>query len=333
MNVRIAMGRVLVGWCCMVVCCAVPAHPLPVPVPVLVLDVSPAADSQYNNLAAEGIERWKQETGKKARLERVRSSKQRDEVLRRLADQGADPIIVLGYTQADVLSEVAADFPKTRFVIVDDVVVMPNVQSVVFKEQEGSFLAGALAAMVSQTKKLGFVGGMDIPLQRRYQCAYEQGAKFTNTSIQVFGSLVGLSAQAWSNPKRAGELGSAQIAQGADVIYTPAAASSIGVFNVAQQAHVWAIAADSNQNALKPGTVFASMRKRVDVAVQQALNRFEPGTTELGLQEGALDFVYDAQNTALLTQDTKARLDVVAQDIVRGKILVADYLEKNRCDY
>jgi len=213
------------------------------------------------------------------------------------------------------------------------VVGLPNVQSVVFKEQEGSFLVGAMAAMVSKTGKVGFVGGMDIPLIRRFQCGYEQGAKFANAKAEVFANMTGTTGAAWNDPTRGGELAKAQFAKGADVVFAAAGGTGVGVYQAAKDGGKLAIGVDSNQNHLQPGTMLTSMLKRVDVAVYNVSKSFAPGVTVLGLKEGGVDYAMDANNAKLVTADMKKRVDAAKADIISGKIKVTDYMADNACKY
>jgi len=210
---------------------------------------------------------------------------------------------------------------------------LPNVQSVVFKEQEGSFLVGAMAAMVSKTGKVGFVGGMDIPLIRRFQCGYEQGAKFANAKAEVFANMTGTTGAAWNDPTRGGELAKAQFAKGADVVFAAAGGTGVGVYQAAKDGGKLAIGVDSNQNHLQPGTMLTSMLKRVDVAVYNVSKSFAPGVTVLGLKEGGVDYAMDANNAKLVTADMKKRVDAAKADIISGKIKVTDYMADNACKY
>ena len=156
---------------------------------------------------------------------------------------------------------------------------LPNVESVVFKEQEGSFLVGMMAAMASKTGKVGFVGGMDIPLIRKFQCGYEQGAKYANPKVEVFANMTGTTPAAWNDPARGGELAKAQFAKGADVVFAAAGGTGVGVYQAAKDGGKLAIGVDSNQNHLQPGTMLTSMVKRVDVAVYNSFKRHKPGVT------------------------------------------------------
>jgi len=207
------------------------------------------------------------------------------------------------------------------------------VESVVFKEQEGSFLVGALAAMASKTGKVGFIGGMDIPLIRKFQCGYEQGAKFANPKAEVFANMTGTTGAAWNDPARGGELAKAQFAKGADVVFAAAGGTGMGVYQAAKDSKKLAIGVDSNQNHLQPGTMLTSMVKGVDVAVYNAAKAHKPGVTVLGLKEDGVGYAMDAHNAALVTADMKKKLEAAKADIISGKIRVADYMADNACKY
>ena len=301
--------------------------------PAIVYDMGGKFDKSFNEAAYVGMENWKKETGKQYLEFEIANESQREQAIRRMAEKGASPIIGVGFSQASAIEKVAKEFPKLNFVIVDMVVGLPNVQSVVFKEQEGSFLAGAMAAMASKTGKVGFVGGMDIPLIRRFQCGYEQGAKFANAKAEVFANMTGTTGAAWNDPTRGGELAKAQFAKGADVVFAAAGGTGTGVYQAAKDSGKLAIGVDSNQNHLQPGTMLTSMLKRVDVAVYNVSKSFAPGITVLGLKEGGVDYAVDANNAKLVTPDMKKRVDAAKADIISGKIKVADYMADNACKY
>jgi len=301
--------------------------------PAIVYDMGGKFDKSFNEAAYVGMENWKKETGKQYLEFEIANESQREQAIRRMAEKGASPIIGVGFSQASAIEKVAKEFPKLNFVIVDMVVGLPNVQSVVFKEQEGSFLVGAMAAMVSKTGKVGFVGGMDIPLIRRFQCGYEQGAKFANAKAEVFANMTGTTGAAWNDPTRGGELAKAQFAKGADVVFAAAGGTGVGVYQAAKDGGKLAIGVDSNQNHLQPGTMLTSMLKRVDVAVYNVSKSFAPGVTVLGLKEGGVDYAMDANNAKLVTADMKKRVDAAKADIISGKIKVTDYMADNACKY
>jgi basic membrane protein A len=301
--------------------------------PAIIYDLGGKFDKSFNEAAYKGMELWKKETGKKYLEFEVTNESQREQSVRRMAEKGASPIISVGFSQASAVEKVAKEFPKLNFVIVDMVVDLPNVQSVVFKEQEGSFLVGTLAALASKTGKVGFVGGMDIPLIRKFECGYEQGAKFANPKVEVFQNMTGTTGAAWNDPARGGELAKAQFAKGADVVFAAAGGTGTGVYQAAKDSGKLAIGVDSNQNHLQPGTMLTSMLKRVDVAVYNVSKTFQPGITVLGLKEGGVDYAMDENNAKLVTADMKKKVDTVKSYIMTGKIKVADYMADNACKY
>jgi len=250
---------------------------------------------------------------------------------RRMAERGANPIVAIGFSQGSTLEKVAKDFPKLQFAIIDSVVALPNVQSIVFKEHEGSFLVGMMAAMASKTGKVGFVGGMDIPLIRKFQCGYEQGAKYANPKAEVSANMTGTTPSAWNDPARGAELAKTQFSSGVDVVFAAAGGTGIGVYQAAKDAGKLAIGVDSNQNHLQPGTMLTSMVKRVDVAVYNAFKGVKPGVVSLGLKEGGVDYAMDEHNAKLVTADMKKKVDAAKADIVSGKIKVIDFMANNAC--
>ena len=217
-------------------------------------------------------------------------------------------------------------------------VKLPNVQSVVFKEQEGSFLVGMLAAMASKSGKVGFVGGMDIPLIRRFQCGYEQGIKYVNPNAELIANMTGTTPAAWNDPGRGAELAKGQFDRGVDVVYAAAGSTGIGVLQAAKDRGKLSIGVDSNQNGLQPGKVLTSMVKRVDVAVYNAFSdakndAFTAGFNNLGLKEGGVDYAMDDNNKDLVSADMKAAAEKAKNDIIAGTITVHDYMSDNACPY
>ena len=299
--------------------------------PAVIYDMGGKFDKSFNQAGYDGAERWKKEAGKPYLEFEISNPAQREQAQRRMAERGADPIVGIGFSQGSSMEKVARDFPKTRFAIIDAVVDLPNVQSIVFKEHEGSFLVGMMAAMASKTGKVGFVGGMDIPLIRKFQCGYEQGARYANPRVQVSASMTGATPAAWSDPTRGAELAKAQFASGVDVIFAAAGGTGIGVYQAARDAGKLAIGVDSNQNRLQPGTMLTSMVKRVDVAVYKAFKGVTPGVTSLGLKEGGVDVALDEHNARLVSADMKKKVDAARADIVAGKLRVVDYMANNAC--
>ena len=302
--------------------------------PAVIYDMGGKFDKSFNEAAFRGAEAWKKETGKPYLDFEISNEAQREQAMRRMADKSAAPVVAVGFSMASTVEKVAKDYPKLQFAIIDMVVKAPNVESVVFKEQEGSFLVGMMAAIASKTGKVGFVGGMDIPLIRKFQCGYEQGAKYANPKVEVTANMTGTTPSAWNDPARGGELAKAQFSKGVDVIFAAAGGTGTGVYQAAKDGGKLAIGVDSNQNHLHPGTMLTSMVKRVDVAVTNLFKKTNPGAlTVLGLKEGGVDYALDKNNEKLVTADMKKKVDAAKADIIAGKIKVADYMADNACKY
>jgi basic membrane protein A len=205
------------------------------------------------------------------------------------------------------------------------------VQSFVFREHEGAFLAGLLAALASKSGRIGFVGGQDIPLVRKVLCGYEQGAKYANPKIKLVWAMTGTTNAAWTDPARGGELTRVQAAQGADVVFAAAGTTGLGVLQAASDLGLLGIGVDSNQNGLHPGHMLTSMLKRTDVAVYQAFKGVQPGVTALGLKEGGLDLAYDEFNARLVTPAMRQRVDAAKAEIIAGRLKVIDYTVAQVC--
>ena len=299
--------------------------------PAVIYDMGGKFDKSFNEAAFNGAERWKKESGKAYLDFEVANPTQRDQAVKRMAERGANPVVAVGFAQGASVEKAAKEFPKLQFAIIDFVVGLPNVQSIVFKEHEGSFLVGMMAAMASKSAKVGFIGGMDIPLIRKFQCGFEQGVRHANPKAEVFANMTGTTPAAWNDPTRGGELAKAQFAKGADVIFAAAGGTGVGVYQAAKDAGKLAIGVDSNQNHLHPGTMLTSMVKRVDVAVYNAFKGTQPGVTSLGLKEGGVDYAMDQHNAKLVSPQMKAQVDAAKADIIAGKIKVIDYMAANAC--
>ena len=306
--------------------------------PAVVFDMGGKFDKSFNEGVYNGVEAFKEETGIEYKEFEVTNETQREQAIRRMAQRGADPVLGVGFAQGPAIDKAAEEFPATRFSIIDMVVDRPNVQSIVFKEQEGSFLVGILAAMASQSGKVGFVGGMDIPLIRRFECGYEQGVKHANASAEVIANMTGTTPAAWNDPTKGGELAKSQFDRGVDVVYAAAGGTGIGVYQAAKDAGKYAIGVDSNQNHLHPGTMLTSMVKRVDVAAYNAFKgamdgTWQPGIQVLGLKEGGVGWALDENNESLITPEMMAAVEAATKGIVDGTIQVHDYMADNTCDY
>jgi basic membrane protein A and related proteins len=256
--------------------------------------------------------------------------------MRAFAERGYDLIIGVGFAQAPIMELVAKDYPRLQFAIIDGVSELPNVASLVFKEHEGSYLVGVLAAKTTKTNVLGFVGGMDIPLIHRFEKGYEEGAKSVNPNIQIVQNYVGVTDQAWNNPGKGKELSLAQIGKGADVIFTAAGNSGLGAFDAVEQygkvngrATHFVIGVDSNQNMVKPGYVLTSMVKRVDNAVYDIVklvteHKFEAGFHVFGLESDGVGYVIDPYNKDLISPEAIQAAEDAKKKIIAGQIKVTD---------
>jgi basic membrane protein A len=304
--------------------------------PAIVYDKGGKFDKSFNEGVFGGAEKFRKETNIEFRDFEPQNDAQIEQALRRFARDGHSPIIAVGFSQATALQKVAAEFPDLKFTIIDMVVNLPNVQSVVFKEHEGSYLVGLLAAMASKSNKVGFIGGMDIPLIRKFACGYVQGVKAAKKDAEIFQNMTGTTPAAWNDPVKGGELAKSQIDRGADVIYHAAGGTGIGVLRAAADAGKLGIGVDSNQNALQPGKVLTSMLKRVDVATYNSFaaargNSWKAGVSVLGLAEGGVDWALDDNNKALISAEMKAAADKAAADIKSGAIKVHDYMSNQQC--
>ena len=301
--------------------------------PAIVWDVGGKLDKSYNEAAYNGAERYKAESGIAYRGYEVADPAVRDRVIHDAARDGARIVVATGFSMAASVEAAARKFPETRFTLIDAVVDLPNVQSVLFKEHEGSFLVGMAAAMSSRTGGIGFVGGMDVPLIRRFAVGYEEGAKHVNPDIVVYRDMTGTTPAAWRNPAKGGELARGQFRRGADVVYAAAGATGLGVYQAAGEAGKLAIGVDSNQNYLHPGTMLTSMIKRVDLAVYEAFKSARDGSWTggvriLGLAEDGVGWALDEHNRSLVSAGMEAAIENARKAIIAGEITVTDYMAK-----
>ena len=302
--------------------------------PAIIYDLGGKFDKSFNEAAFNGAEKWAKETGGTYKELEMQSEAQREQALRRLAESGANPIIMTGFAFGDVLNTVAPDFPDTKFGIIDMVVDQPNVKSVVFTEDQGSYLVGMMAGLASKTNTVGFIGGMDIPLIRRFGCGYAQGVKAVKPDATVILNMTGTTPAAWNDPVKGAELAKAQKSQGADVIYAAAGGTGVGVLQAAADEGILSIGVDSNQNGMHPGKVLTSMLKRVDNAVYAAFtegDKLASGMSVMDLKAGGVDYAMDDNNAALVTAEMKATVDAAAEKIKAGELVVHDYMSDETC--
>lgn len=301
----------------------------------LVLDKGGKDDKSFNTSAYEGAQRAEKELGVELKYVEAPDYNAFENLHRAFAKKETDIIIAIGFAQVAAVKKVAAQFPDRHFVLIDGEAPVANVKSVIFEEHEGSYLVGALAALKSPAKTFGFIGGMDIPLIRRFHMGYEAGVKKIRPDAKVIPQYIGVSGEAWQNPAKAKELALVQYSQGADVIFVAAGASGAGAFDAAEEKKKFAIGVDSNQNWMKPGVILTSMLKRVDNAVFDAIKeakegKFKGGPTRVGLAGKGIDYAVDKHNEILITPDMKKKVEVLRAEIIAGKIKVPDYYETQK---
>ncbi len=288
----------------------------------------------FNESAFGGATRWAEENdGEFAEFE-ITSDAQREQAIRRFAEAGNNPIVMAGFSWATPLSEAAGDYPDTKFVIIDMVVDAPNVRSVVFNEHEGSYLVGMLAAEASETDIVSFVGGMDIPLIRKFACGYAQGVMAANPDATVISNMTGTTPAAWNDPVKGSELTLSQISQGADVVFAAAGGTGIGVLQTAADEGILSIGVDANQNYLHPGQVLTSMLKRVDNAVYDAFtagDMVEVGFNVMGVSNDGVGYAMDEYNAELVSAEMQMMVDEAAAAITSGELVVHDYMSDETC--
>ena len=300
----------------------------------LVLDRGGKDDKSFNTSAYEGAMQAKSKLGVYVKYVEATDDNVFEPLMRAFAQRGFDLVIGVGFAQREAIQKVAKQFPKTHFAIIDAEVKAPNVRSLLFEEHEGAYLVGAIAAMTSKSGKIGFLGGMDIPLIRRFHLAYEAGAKRINPGLKVVANYVGVTSEAWNNPPKGKELAMAQYDSGVDIVFAAAGASGLGVFDAAEDRKKFAIGVDANQDWMKPGLILTSMLKRVDEAVFSTVadaqaGKFGPGVKRFGLANKGVDYSVDQHNDKILTAAVRKRAEEIKADIIAGKLQVPDYYQQH----
>jgi basic membrane protein A len=307
--------------------------------PAVVFDMGGKFDKSFNEGVWTGIKKFIDETGVEVMEFEVTNETQREQAMRRMVSRGATLVLGVGFAQADAIDAVAADNPEVKFAIIDvSWLDRPNLRQYAFKEHEGSYLVGVAAALTSTTGKIGFVGGMDVPLIRKFACGYVQGAKETRDDVEVFQAMTGTTPTAWRDPTKGGELAQSQFDRGADIVYHAAGGTGLGVIRAAADADKLAIGVDSNQNGVAPGHVLTSMLKRVDVAAYDTLKsvmdgKFEAGVHILGVAEGGVDWAIDEHNKPLLTPAVIEAVEAARTKITSGDIKVHNYEDDSTCPF
>ncbi len=302
--------------------------------PAIIFDLGGKFDKSFNESGYNGAKRWAEETGGTFLEIELTSEAQREQALRRFAESGANPIITMGFAMSSPIEQVAPDYPDTKFATIDGWVDLPNVLSVGFAEHEGSYLVGMIAGMKTESNTVGFVGGMDIPLIRRFACGYAQGVKAANPDATVIANMTGTTPAAWNDPVKGGELTRAQISQGADIVYAAAGSTGLGVLQTAADEGILSIGVDANQNYLHPGSVLTSMLKRVDVAVYELMKAGEDmptGFMGLGLAEDGVGYALDEYNQDLISQEMIDAVEAAKAAIIAGELEVHNYSDDDSC--
>ena len=314
----------------------------------IVFDIGGKNDRSFNAAAWEGVRRAERDLPICLHDVEPGNPTSIEPAMRAFAEKNFDLIIGIGFAQGPIMQKVAEDYPEIKFAIVDGVIFekdgktpKQNVASLVFREHEGSYLVGMIAAQKSKTGVLGFVGGMDIPLIHRFKTGYEEGAKSVNPSATVIANYVGVTDSAWNNPGKGKELALSQINQGADILFTAAGNSGLGAFDAVEQfgvnaqgeANKFVIGVDSNQNGVKPGFVLTSMVKRVDNAVYDAVEEvlggnFKGGFHVFGLDKDGVAYAMDDNNKSLIAPEILQRVEESRSKIVGGEIKVTDAMAK-----
>ncbi len=287
-------------------------------------------DYAFIDMMRRGAGKAKAEVGISYEEFNLPEGRDRMEFLKEIADSGVTHIIAVGFQNVVPVLSVADQYPEVHFTVIDGIVppLFKNVQSINFKDHEGAFLVGILAGELSPTNKIGFIGGMDVPLIKNFEYGFRQGAEYARPSIEFVPSdTIGTTPAAWSDPERAKALAKKQFNSGVGVIFAAAGGSSVGVLEAAAEMDRLAIGVDTNQNGLYPGNVLTSMVKRVDKVVYDVLTnsfsgKWEPGIKYLGIKENALDYAVDIHNKDLVTKKAIDKVEEAKDRIVRGLITV-----------
>ncbi len=289
----------------------------------VVFSIGGLGDESFNDAAYAGMQRAVDDFGITFDYVEPDDVAEMEDHQRSFVEAGYDLVIGVGFLQESGLEAVAADYPDAKLAIVDSVVDAPNVASLIFKEHEGSFLVGALAAMMTQTGTVGFVGGMEVPVIHNFQTGYEQGVEYINSDIEVLINYAG----DFGDPGRGKELAISQEGRGADIIYHAAGGTGMGVFEAAEELGFYAIGVDSDQDHIVPGSILTSMLKRVDVAVYDIVadlvqGEFRAGVHEFGVADGGVGTTEFEYTRDIIPEDVIARLDEIKAQIADGTINV-----------
>ena len=307
--------------------------------PLWAVDTDHIFDGAWAETIYNGLKKFEERTGIKTKIAVEPDADKSIKLINELIKDGYNPIILshAAYKKSSIKS-LLHDNPSVRFIVFNGFSDMPNAYYVTFANQEGSFLAGYLAAKKSKTKKIGFLGGADIPVIRNFLCGYIKGAKYADKNILIDYKYLGKSFADWEVSHEEYKIVTKQIKDGADVIFAPAGGNTRGALKAAHDNHVYGIGVDTNQNSLFPGSVLTSLMVRVDNAIFRALmatknNIWGDELRATGLQEKGLELAFDKYNKDLISKELRAQIDQITADIILKKINLEDYSSLNACIY
>ncbi|MGL5122759.1 MAG: BMP family lipoprotein [Fusobacteriaceae bacterium] len=292
----------------------------------IVLATGGLGDNSYNDSAFRGLQRAKKELGITFKYIEPSSPAEDEQFLREYADNNFDLVIATGFQMTTSAKKVASEFPNIKFVIIDDIIKENNVKSIVFKEEEGSFLVGTLAAMMTKSQSIAFIGGLKVPAIEKFGIGFSKGAKYINPDIIVSNIYIG-GQNPFNDPVKGKEAGLSLIKQGTDVLFQAAGATGIGVIEASKETNTYMIGVDSNQDSLAPGLILTSMVKNVDVAIFETIKsltegKFVSGTHKFGIKEsgvGVTDFKYTKE---IIGKENMTKLEKIKTDIVSGALII-----------
>jgi len=307
--------------------------------PGVVFDQAGKDDGSFNTSIARGVERFSRETGvsvEEMPVNETASPQSVPEGLKQLIAGGAN-LLVSGSHDAPIIAALADRHPEVRFIVLDAAVDRPNVHAIVFREHEGAFLVGMLAALESRAGKVGYIGGMDVPVIRRIACGYIQGVHHARPDVVATLSVTGDTSAAFNDPAAGHRQAEEQLDQGVDVIFAAAGRTGLGVMNATRERKRFAIGVDTNQNDVHPGTVLTSMIKRIDIATYRALKSayagsWKPGVEVLGLADDGIGWAHDRHNAPMISDAMLDALDEAKEAIITGTLTVQDYTKDGRCN-
>lgn len=300
----------------------------------LVFDVGGRGDKSFNDAAYRGLEKAQKELGIEFEYIEPGPGADREAALRQFSNrQDIAVIFGIGFIFTDEITKIAQEFPDKKFACIDYTVdpnktIPPNLIALEFREEEGSFLVGTIAGFMTKSNKVGFVGGMESPLIKKFQVSYEAGVKHANPNCQILIGYAGVTGDAFKNPGKGKELALGQYNDGVDIIYHASGVTGLGVFEAARETKKFAIGVDSDQNDEAPGLIITSMVKVVDVAVFETIKQVKDGTFKggrvetFGLKSKGVDYAYTDKNKNMIPDDVRKKVEAIRQEIIDGKITI-----------